>query len=278
MEIKKFKDNLALKNDGKLSVFFLGTGSAFSKKYFQTNLLIVKGKDHVLIDCGSLCPVSIEDFGLHITDIRNFYVTHSHADHIGGLEEVALKNYFISHKRPSMIITDEYKKILWEQSLQGGCAYGETKDEHSLTFDDYFLQIKPKKIAGGKFPLWEANIGSINLKFFRTVHLAGKNTRGKVFHSTGVVIDDKVLFSGDTKFNPEQLDFLCSKFNFECIFHDCQIRKGGVHASYDELKTLPADIKKKTYICHYDDLLAQEKPKSEGFAGFVKRGYYYIFN
>ena len=58
---------LELKNSGRLSVFFIGTGSAFSKRYFQTNVLVVKGEDHLLIDCGTLCPYALETkYGLEL--------------------------------------------------------------------------------------------------------------------------------------------------------------------------------------------------------------------
>ena len=54
MEIKDFSDKVEFTNDGRLSLFFVGTGSAFSKEFFQNNLIIVKGNDHILIDCGTL--------------------------------------------------------------------------------------------------------------------------------------------------------------------------------------------------------------------------------
>ena len=63
---------LELKNSGRLSVFFIGTGSAFSKRYFQTNVLVVKGEDHLLIDCGTLCPYALEkNYGLELKKIDN---------------------------------------------------------------------------------------------------------------------------------------------------------------------------------------------------------------
>ena len=39
---------LTLKNGGSLDLFFLGVGSAFTKRHYQTNLLIVKGDEHQL--------------------------------------------------------------------------------------------------------------------------------------------------------------------------------------------------------------------------------------
>ena len=89
MKVHKFeKKPLQLTNDGTLTLFFIGIGSAFTKAYYQTNLLIIKGEDHLMIDCGTKTPQALHELGVNIWDIRNFFITHSHADHIGGLEEV----------------------------------------------------------------------------------------------------------------------------------------------------------------------------------------------
>ena len=56
MNIREFDGELKLQNDGKLSLFFLGIGSAFSKLHYQNNLLVIKGDDALLIDCGTVCP------------------------------------------------------------------------------------------------------------------------------------------------------------------------------------------------------------------------------
>ena len=62
MTIRDFNNAIQLTNDGKLSFFFLGTGSAFTKVNFQNNVIVIKGKDHILIDCGTLCPFSFSKF------------------------------------------------------------------------------------------------------------------------------------------------------------------------------------------------------------------------
>jgi ribonuclease BN (tRNA processing enzyme) len=74
-----------LENKGDLELTFIGTGGAFSKKYFQNNVLVVKGDSHLLIDCGTRAPEALDLLGLSVGAIRNYLVTHSHADHIGGL-------------------------------------------------------------------------------------------------------------------------------------------------------------------------------------------------
>src|SRR5512145_990534 len=100
---------LPLKNDGHLGLTFIGSGSAFSKRFFQTNVLIVKGNTHLLVDCGSRAPEALYKLGRSVTEIENMLITHSHADHIGGLEECMLLNRYAAKRKASIVITKEYQ-------------------------------------------------------------------------------------------------------------------------------------------------------------------------
>ncbi len=280
MKITKVQGKLELKNSGGLSMFFVGTGSAFAKENFQNNVLFIKGKNHILIDCGTLCPLAVTKYGIQISDIKNFFLTHSHADHIGGMEEVAFTSYYMKKPRPVVVIDDKYKKVLWSQSLSGGLGYSKTFDGRTAGFDDYFEQLKPATVRCGKNYYKRAVIGGeggIDIKIFETSHSNARDVRGRIFHSCGVVVDNRIVFTGDTKFDRKKLEGILSDFDIEWIFHDACWFKNEVHASYGELKALPADVKKKIYLCHCDDTLLAKDVTADGFAGFAKRGVYYNF-
>ena len=255
-------------------MLFIGTGSAFSKRYFQTNVLVVKGNDHLLIDCGTLCPYALEkNYGLELKHIDNLLLTHPHADHIGGVEELALVDRYVKKQKCNLVITDEFKQLLWNESLKGGLKVNE---EGPLTLDDYFVQIKPEQIVAQPFEIYEANVGSINVKLFRTKHVTCSDP--DVFQiSYGLMIDDRVLYPCDTQFNPEQLDYLVHNFPVKVIFHDCDISgySEGVHASYAQLKTLPDEIKAMTYLCHYNGRAEEMNPQDDGFRKFARPGVWY---
>ncbi|MCR5318780.1 MAG: MBL fold metallo-hydrolase [Treponema sp.] len=286
MKLTTIDGTLRLTNNGSLEMFFLGTGSAFVKKNFQNNAIVIKGKDHLLIDCGSQCPGALTSYNLSVLNIQNVFATHSHSDHIGGMEELALMHRYVDKTRPRILITDEYKKLLWEESLKGGLSYGENRPTPYnagspggyLTFDDYFEQIHPTLLEEEPRPLWEANVGSINIKFFRTMHMPDSvpSWRESAW-STGVLIDNRILFPGDTRFDRELLEYMQKKYNIEWIFHDVQGYTGGVHAGIEELKTLDAETKKKMILCHYADNFASYDAKADGFAALAKRGMYYDF-
>ena len=280
MTTSSFNSTIELTTSGKLSIFFIGTGSAFTKKAFQTNLVVAKGKDHVLIDCGTLCPYVLENtYNTPLSRIDNVLITHPHADHIGGVEEMALVGMYISHHRVNMIVPKILKKKLWNESLRGGLQFSENG---KMTFEDYFNPLYPKKILSKPFDMFEYNIGSINIKLFRTRHVATSKTS---FHNSqlsyGMIFDDKILFTADTQFNPSQLQYLLGKYNIDTIFHDCDIvgYSEGVHATYKQLSTLPKEVKEKIYLCHLTDMEENEKPDptKDGFIGYAKPGVYYTF-
>jgi len=270
-------ESLSLTNDGDLSLFFIGTGAAFAKTLNQNNLLIVKGNDHLLIDCGSKCTQALHNFGISVAELKNFLITHSHADHIGGLEEVQLFGRYVTRTRPKMIINEEYQDILWGRSLRGG---SEMSESTPLTFEDLWEVTRPTLVHGLKRETWEANVGGLNVKMPRTKHYPNDAPSWKEsFWSVGLTIDDRILFTSDTRFDLDLLEEFDERYNFEMIFHDCQLFTGGVHASLNELKTLPDHLRKRIVLMHYGDNWKDFETEAldAGFHSWAQQGYQYNF-
>jgi ribonuclease BN (tRNA processing enzyme) len=270
--------SVKLLNGGELALYFVGTGSAFARTLNQNNLLIIKGNDHLLIDCGTRCFQTLHKIGLTVPDIRNYLITHSHADHIGGLEEAQMVGRYIARRTPSMIINKAYQDILWDRSLRGGSEKSEAVD---LNFEDLWNVIRPKKLKNYPRETWEANIGDINIKMPRTMHFPNSAKSWKdSFWSCGVIIDDRILYSSDTRFDVDLLKSFDEKFNFDVIFHDCQLFTAGIHASIDELSTLPQKLKNKIVLMHYGDNWKsfRARARKAGFHSWAKEGHTYTFD
>ena len=82
-----------------LKLCFPGVGAAFARKKTPTCLIIAKGGRTILVDAGTSIPGALETRGISITDFDYSHVTHSHADHIGGLEELLLCSHYVLNKK-----------------------------------------------------------------------------------------------------------------------------------------------------------------------------------
>jgi len=262
-------------SEKQLVITFVGVGSAFAKKNDQSSIIIAKGGKTILVDVGTTIPQSLYRQGIKITDFDYYHVTHAHADHAGGLEELLLMSRYVSKRKSRFIITFPFADILWEKTLKGGC---EINEDGRLKFSDFVDFINPTWMAAQPREKYEVIVDDIKLEIFRTIHVpGGVEEWGKAFWTTGLIIDDTVMFSGDTRFDTNIFkDFPIE--NYKCIFHDCQLfSPGTVHATYDELKFLPDKIKNEMYLYHYGDNFEAFTPEKDGFKGFAKPWELYKF-
>ena len=213
-----------------MTLEFLGVGNAFAKRHYQNNLLV---NGNILIDCAASAGQSLHDTGRSFEQIESLFITHTHADHIGGLEECAfLSKYVYGGRKPRLYLPPALIGNLWDHSLRGGLE----DPEHGATrLEDYFevVEVTPR-----------FQIDEVEFEIVSTLHVPGR-------FCCGLIIDDRVLFSGDTQFAPGKID-RCG-VDAEAIYHDCQFHTGGIHASLDELAALPEGIRRKTYLMHYGD-------------------------
>ncbi|MFQ5445147.1 MAG: MBL fold metallo-hydrolase [Nitrospinales bacterium] len=264
--------------DGLLRLVFIGVGAAFSKRNRQANILVIQGDHHCLVDCGTQGPLALNDVGLDVVKVNCYLPTHSHADHIGGLEEVALVNRYLCHgtKNPKLIILKDYQDLLWNKSLSGGMEYCEVNQGEALQMEDFFDIRRPKAMVFDGFQCWTYQHGPLEIMLMRTRHFP--DSAGSPEESqwcSGVFINRRVWISGDTMFDAHYpLHFAKSA---EVMFHDCQLFKGGVHGSYQELITLPAEVRAKIFLYHYGDNWDRPETWAKDLHGFsgdpVKDGF-----
>lgn len=253
-----------------MKLIFLGTGSAFTvgANNYQSNALIVSdsGK-RLLLDCGTDIRLSLFEQNFTHKDIDAVYVSHLHADHVGGLEWLAFTKYFIENKKKAALyISDSLLEKLWEHVLSGGLS---SLPEEEATLSHYF-DVKP--VANGHVFEWE----KIKFHLIPTIHTISNH---QLLPSYGLFMEankKKILFTTDSCFAPETM----MKYYKEAsiIFHDCETSpvKSCVHATYADLKSLPEDIKSKMWLYHYSPGVLPDAVK-DGFCGFAKKGQVFNF-
>ena len=85
---------------------FAGCGDAFgSGGRFNTCLHLTGRKTNILIDCGASSLVAMNELAIPRNEIDAIFLTHFHADHVGGIPFFLLEaNYVTKRKRPLTII------------------------------------------------------------------------------------------------------------------------------------------------------------------------------
>ncbi|OAB33851.1 MBL fold metallo-hydrolase [Paenibacillus glacialis] len=220
-----------------LQLQMLGTGSAFAKNYYNNNALLYDGTFTLLIDCGVTAPLALYRLGMSFNDIDAVLITHIHADHVGGLEELAFKTKFTFKRKMILYITEELAHSLWEHTLKGGLYQeGEISSLEDIFEVRLLHPLKPQYISE-----------LITVELFPTKHIPGKA-------SYSLYINENIFYSSDMTFEPSLLLHLVQERGCRTIFHECQLSgPGEVHTTLQELLTLPTEIQKNTYLMHYAD-------------------------
>jgi len=246
-------------------LLFLGSGSAFTvgTDNYQSNILIIKDTgEKLLIDCGSDLRFSLYEAGFSHLDLTDIYISHLHADHVGGLEYAGISTLFDPQcSKPNLYISQELASELWETSLSGGMKSLQGK---FATLESYF---NVKTIDHQRYFYWQ----NIKFELVRVIHVDNgfylMPSYGLYFEIDGV----KIFLTTDSQ--------LCLDLHFkyyekaDLIFQDCEtaLYPTTVHAHYSELINLPPQIKQKMWLYGYQPLALPDALK-DGFLGFVTKG------
>lgn len=95
----------------------------------------------LLLDCGSDARFALAECNINGYNVGEaidaVYISHLHADHIGGMEWLAFSTYFNPlHLKPTLFMEEKQMQNMWEHSLKGGLECVEGKIMHLTDFFD----------------------------------------------------------------------------------------------------------------------------------------------
>jgi glyoxylase-like metal-dependent hydrolase (beta-lactamase superfamily II) len=222
----------ALPGEAKLSARFLGVGNAGNRALGSAALVIERdGEPLLLIDCG---PDTLDEYLAAYDRLPDaLFITHTHLDHVGGLENLFYRACFANGGRrsdirlfvPSAIVAHLHQRI---------ADYPNNLAEGGVNFWDV-LRLVPVLSH-----FW---LHGLRLRPWAVRHHAPDSAFG--LHLPG-----SFFYSGDTRPLPELLGTVAAQG--ETLFHDCGLRGNPSHSGLDDiLRDYPPAVRERIVAYHY---------------------------
>lgn len=253
-----------------LVIKFLGTGGAFTRYAvnYHNNAYVETDEGPVLIDCGTTAVQSMFELGVKPWDVAGVIISHTHADHAGGLEQLIWERVYTGPGGPSWLRTPIFSNPVIMDHLGDMLRHPleEFADQGGQSTGNGFLRLVE---AHGILRPFE--VGGVRFTLHKTPHVVGPGVDKPTY---GVLVErggQQAYYSGDTVFRPEVGDLFPDA---GIIFHDCMFfpkYPGTVHTHYEELLTLPDDVRRRIVLMHYTAVPPGIDPVADGFRGAARR-------
>jgi ribonuclease BN (tRNA processing enzyme) len=213
------------------NLHFLGVGAAHAAALGSSAVVLERDRQPVLlVDCG---PDTLDRYLAAYQALPPaVYITHTHMDHVAGLEQLFFKLWFDPDRRGTTRLFAHAALIPWLQSRVA----------------DY-----PGVLAEGGANFWEAFrlvpctrgfwLDGLWFDVFATRH----HTPGT---SYGIALDGSFVYTGDTRPIPEVLARHVG--GVALIAHDCSLVGNPSHTGVDDIeREYPETLRRQMILYHY---------------------------
>jgi len=188
---------------------FVGCGDAFgSGGRFNTSLHLTGRGTNILIDCGASALIGMNKLAISRNEIDAIFLTHFHADHVGGVPFFLLEaNYVSKRKRPLTIVGPPSLKTRFAEIME--VAFAGTKE---LKFE---FPLRLIEFDIGK----SCTAAGVEVTPFHVQH----DDRAGPCLGLRFEIEGKIMaFSGDTEWTDALIDvgsdadlFICEAYTYD---------------------------------------------------------------
>jgi hydroxyacylglutathione hydrolase len=234
----------------QLKITPVGINGAFTLRGLNTSYLVSKNGKDFLFDCGTTAGVALFKAGRSLVDVSEVYISHLHLDHVGGLFQLGLSRYSAGLPRPKLYASSDLAQKIWPLFLQTFMEFvlGHSGEIEQFGPESFFEVIEiPDQNEKLEASFQIGDITCVPIEFSHP-------SKSKV---VGLVLDEKALLTADTIFLPSVLESVANRFRIEAIFHDCTFNPAlqKLHATIEELASLPEDLRELILLSHYEDQL-----------------------
>ncbi|WP_395789953.1 MBL fold metallo-hydrolase [Aquimonas sp.] len=219
----------AVADDGSWALRFLGVGSSAAVELGSASAVLEQdGQPRLMIDCGT---EALSAYLAHYGEPPlALFITHTHLDHIGGMERLFFRLYFDEARRGRCRL---YVPAPVVPLLQARLAdYPGVLAEGGANYWDAFQLIPVSR------SFWHAGL---SFEVFPVRHHQPDT-------AFGLALRGSFVYTGDTRPIPEQL----AQYSIETIAHDCGLVGNPSHSGLDDLeREYPAELLARLALYHY---------------------------
>lgn len=238
-----------------VSLYPLGVGDAFTTRHFFVNCMLDVDGRELFLDCPGYLPKMLRhnaengEVPIEIERYRELFITHMHADHVGGIEELAYLQEYRTLDPPRLYGPEWLLQDIWSH-LRPAMERSVRGDERLASLDWFYEPV----VLGNPH-----DFGDFSVSYRYASHVPPTLAFQFDFGNF------KLGYAPDTAFDPELLAWLdeCDVIVHDVWFGDVEVLGGDIrnlHAPIADLLTMPEAFQRKTLLCHYADSAYAEDP------------------